>query len=182
MTSVELALAVVVCVIVAVGATLLYNVIHASTTTFEVHRRLQVAVGLVEKSAAANQGQYPASRRSVGGEFSKIWLRDRPRDMRDSPWGGPLGPGTGVPDDGVSEFDPAEFGFVEAPPAGSVALPTKGTEADAANLCYITPSSKTRPWGALNLTSRPALVTFKNYAIGICDGSGVPWWDAMGGK
>lgn len=180
-TTVEAALALVIGLIATVGSVLLYNLLADNAADVRARRRVQLAATVIEKYAAEHHGQYPTSR-LAGGPFSVHWALSQQADKNVSPWGGFMGTGSGIPDDGVSELEPVDFGYTEIPPAASVNVPMSGDVSNAANLCYVTPSVKAKPWGGLSATSRPSFVVFKNYAVGICDKSGVPWWDVTGGK
>lgn len=183
-TLVEVALAVAVGLIIIGGAVLGYNAVKDNASNSNARNRVLSGVTMIEEYAAANGGRYPAS--AVGtGSFSTMWSAKRPDDKNLSPWGGTCGAGTGagtLAACGVSEFAPVDFGSTAAPTAASAAIVTTTVVGNAANLCYVTPSAAANPWGAVTATSTSSLVTVKNYALGIYDKEGIPWWDCKGGK
>lgn len=187
-TLVEVALAVAVGLIIIGGAVLGYNAVKDNASNSNARNRVLSAVTMIEEFSAANGGRYPTSA-AAGGPFSTMWAAKRPDDASASPWGGLAGAGTGA-NDGVVEFAAANF-TVAADPVGSdpasvttttAAIPTTVAVANAANLCYISSTTTATPWAAIVTTSTGAAVGVKNYAVGIHDKLGTPWWDAKGGK
>ena len=182
-TLVEVALAVAVGLIIIGGAVLGYNAVKDNASNSNARNRVLSAVTMIEEYSAANGGSYPASVADVAeastGAFSTMWSAKRPDDKASSPWGGPTGD-----TDGVNELGPLEFGNTTAPAAAVAALNAGGVAApgEAANMLYVTPATASNNWGAVTAYSTSALVTFKNYAVGIYDKGGNPWWDAKGGK
>ena len=53
---------------------------------------------------------------------------------------------------------------------------------EAANLLYVSDSGAGAPFCGITATSTSSAFGVKNYAIGIYDKAGTPWWDVKGGK
>ena len=57
------------------------------------------------------------------------------------------------------------------------------TPANAADMIYApVGTTGAAPWAALTAFSTSSITTVKNYAVGIFDKNGQPWWDVKGGK
>ena len=176
-TLVEVALAVAVGLIIIGGAVLGYNAVKDNASNSNARNRVLSAVTMIEEYSAANAGQYPVSA-AAGGPFQTMWQAKRPDDKALSPWGGATGDAT----DGVLESAPVAF-EAAAPAAATATLAAAYTTGAtlAANMLYVTPSTADK-FGAITATSTSSLSQVKNYAVGIADKAGVPWWDAKGGK
>jgi prepilin-type N-terminal cleavage/methylation domain-containing protein len=177
-TLVEVALAVAVGLIIIGGAVLGYNAVKDNASNSNARNRVLSAVTMIEEYSAANAGQYPASVAAGTGPFSTMWQAKRPDDKALSPWGG----ATGNTTSGVSESAPVAF-EATAPAAATASVAGAFTAGAtlAANMLYVTPSTADK-FAAITATSTSSLSQVKNYAIGIADKAGTPWWDAKGGK
>jgi Tfp pilus assembly protein PilE len=85
-TLIEVALAIVVGLLVLVGATLMYQQTIMSSSYSKAREKVQAACGLIEETAAANSGNYPQP-----VAFETIWGVRRQADATTSPWGGTVG-------------------------------------------------------------------------------------------
>lgn len=177
-TLVEVALAVAVGLIIIGGAVLGYNAVKDNASNSNARNRVLSAVTMIEEYSAANAGQYPNSA-AAGGPFSTMWQAKRPDDKALSPWGGATGATTGV-----SESAPVDFGGTAVATAETTAVQNAFTAAStlAANMLYVTPSVAANKFAGVTSQSTSSLVPVKNYAVGIADKAGAPWWDAKGGK
>ncbi|MDB5097582.1 MAG: hypothetical protein JWM80_2003, partial [Cyanobacteria bacterium RYN_339] len=123
-------------------------------------------------------GRYP----SAGTTFTTMWKSKRPDDYNSSPWGG-----TTAGANGADEATTAFAGSTAAPSVATVTAAVTGIgqagTADtnrAADMIYlpIAPS----PWASITAFSTASATSVKNYAVGIFDKNGQPWWDVKGGK
>lgn len=178
-TLVEVALAVAVGLIIIGGAVLGYNAVKDNASNSNARNRVLSGLTMIEEYAAANGGQFPASNAAAtGGSFTTMWAAKRADDKATSPWGGTTGA-----IDGVDEAAAQNGTAAEASSAAIIAAEagiTAGATA-AANMNYVALSG-TNKFAALTADSTSSNVTFKNYAMGIADKNGNPWWDVKGGK
>ena len=179
-TLVEVALAVAVGLIIIGGAVLGYNAVKDNAANSNARDRVLTAVSMVEEYASSNGGHYPSAGSNT---FVTMWKRKRPDDYNSSPWGGLAAGGNGV-DEATAAFT----GIATAPANATVTASVGGigtaNTADttkAADMIYmqITPAT---PWASIMAYSTSSAVAVKNYAVGIFDKNGQPWWDVKGGK
>ena len=178
-TLVEVALAVAVGLIIIGGAVLGYNAVKDNASNSNARRRVLSAVTMIEEFSAANSGQYPASV-ALGGAFSTMWQAKRPDDKALSPWGGTTGNVT----TGVAESAPVDFGGTAVATTQTALVQNAFATAPtlAANMLYVTPSVAANRFAGVTSQSTSSVISIKNYAVGIADKAGTPWWDAKGGK
>ena len=177
-TLVEVALAVAVGLIIIGGAVLGYNAVKDNASNSNARNRVLSAVTMIEEYSAANAGRYPASLAAGTGPFTTMWQAKRPDDKALSPWGGATGAASGV-----AEVNP--IAFEATAPAAVTAAVNDAYNAAAgagltANMLYVTPASNA--FAAITARSTSSLTQVKNYAVGIADKAGQPWWDVKGGK
>jgi len=176
-TLVEVALAVAVGLIIIGGAVLGYNAVKDNASNSNARDRVLTAVSMVEEYASANGGKYPA----VGTTFTNMWKAKRPDDYNVSPWGGSS---AGV--NGVDEATAAGTGVAtQALATTTIALtgiPTTATTSMAADMIYAPIGVASAPWASIQTYSTASSTAVKNYAVGIFDKLGNPWWDVKGGK
>lgn len=179
-TLVEVALAVAVGLIIIGGAVLGYNAVKDNAANSNARDRVLTAVSMVEEYASANGGRYPSA---GGNTFITMWKSKRPDDYNASPWGG-----TTAGTNGADEATTAFAGSTAAPSVATVTtavtgIGTVGT-ADtnkAADMIYM-PVAAAAPWASITAFSTASATAVKNYAVGIFDKNGQPWWDVKGGK
>lgn len=187
-TLVEVALAVAVGLIIIGGAVLGYNAVKDNASNSNARNRVLSAVTMIEEYSAANGGQYPTSAAAGTGPFTTMWMAKRPDDRALSPWGGASGGTTvGGVNSGVTEVAAADFGFATsalatAGASGMLGFTDGPAVATNASMLYVSSSAAATPWGKVNATSTSSDTTVKNYAVGIADKTGDPWWDVKGGK
>lgn len=179
-TLVEVALAVAVGLIIIGGAVLGYNAVKDNASNSNARDRVLTAVSMVEEYASANGGRYPVA---GGNTFITMWKSKRPDDYNSSPWGG-----TTAGADGADEATTAFAGSAAAPSVATVTAAVTGVgtvgTADtnkAADMIYM-PISSNAPWASITAFSTASATAVKNYAVGIFDKNGQPWWDVKGGK
>ncbi|MEB3328569.1 MAG: prepilin-type N-terminal cleavage/methylation domain-containing protein [Candidatus Sericytochromatia bacterium] len=178
-TLVEVALAVAVGLIVIGGAILAFNAVKENANNSNAQNRVLSAVTLVEEFAGSNNGRYPTSA-ATGGTFQALWASKHPDDRTTNPWGGATGDAT----DGAIEIDACDFGSASEPTTATdttAALQIgagAANAANAANLIYVSATAAATPWAAIRQQNTMTILTVKNYAVGICDKNGVPWWSA----
>jgi len=183
-TLVEVALAVAVGLIIIGGAVLGYNAVKDNASNSNARNRVLSGVTMVEEYAAANGGQFPDSA-NAGGSFTQMWEKKRPDDKATSPWGGTTGA-----EDGVDENDPVVAASLDASAAVAAAditvgdLSTVANAENAANMNYVslTKGTGSEEWASYTAGSTASKTTFKNYAVGIADKTGIAFWDVKGGK
>lgn len=185
-TLVEVALAVAVGLIIIGGAVLGYNAVKDNAANSNARDRVLTAVSMVEEYASANGGKYPPSAAAVAPAlptFTTMWKNKRPDDYNTSPWGGQAAGANGV-----DETTAAFAGASVSPNAATVvaAVPGIGTAGTpdttkAADMIYLQ-ISPTSPWAGITAFSTSSVAFVKNYAVGMFDKNGQPWWDVKGGK
>lgn len=186
-TLVEVALAVAVGLVILGGVVVAYEAIKDNASNAKARTKVLQAVSVLENYAAANGGAYPPAN-PAGGAFSTNWVAKHPQEAPESPWGGLAGPGNG-PEDGVVEMAPVNFGAATNPvgldPTGiptSASIPTTLDATYTANLAYVSSTQTASPWAAIVPSSSGAAVGVKNYAMGIHDKAGRPWFYVQGGR
>ena len=175
-TRVEVALAVAVGLIIIGGAVLGYNAVKDNASNSNARNRVLSAVTMIEEYSAANGGKYPASL-AAGGPFTTMWGAKRPDDKALSPWGGATGAANGV-----TELTAMTFGDTTAQTTNTEDFTEATGIGQAANLLYVSDSGAGAPFCGITATSTSSAFGVKNYAIGIYDKAGTPWWDVKGGK
>jgi len=90
-TLIEVTLAIVIGVVVIAGATVLYNQAKNGAANSAAQSKVGAAASVIEEFAAKNFGKYPDAT-----QFTNAWVRARPDDHANSPWGGPSGDTDGV--------------------------------------------------------------------------------------
>jgi prepilin-type N-terminal cleavage/methylation domain-containing protein len=184
-TLVEVALAVAVGLIIIGGAVLGYNAVKDNAANSNARDRVLTAVSMVEEYASANGGRYPSASATVPGTFTTMWKSKRPDDYNSSPWGG-----TTAGSNGADEATTAITGTTSAPTAatvttvavngGTITVGTADTTR-AADMIYA-PITASQPWASITAFSTASAAAVKNYAVGIFDKNGQPFWDVKGGK
>jgi prepilin-type N-terminal cleavage/methylation domain-containing protein len=179
-TLVEVALAVAVGLIIIGGAVLGYNAVKDNAANSNARDRVLTAVSMVEEYASANSGKYPTAGQNT---FLTMWKAKRPDDYNSSPWGG-LAAGSNGVDEASSAFTGSSASPASATVTGAVTgIGTAGTAdpTKASDMVYMQISTAT-PWASITAFSTSSAVAVKNYAVGIFDKNGQPWWDVKGGK
>ena len=178
-TLVEVALAVAVGLIIIGGAVLGYNAVKDNAANSNARDRVLTAVSMVEEYASANGGRYPVAGQNT---FVQMWKRKRPDDYNASPWGGTAGGANGADEASAAFTGSAAAPSVATVTAAVTGIGTVGT-ADtnkAADMIYM-PISSSAPWASITAFSSASATAVKNYAVGIFDKNGQPWWDVKGG-
>lgn len=187
-TLVEVALAVAVGLIIIGGAVLGYNAVKDNASNSNARNRVLSAVTMIEEYSAANGGQYPASKADGTGPFTTMWTAKRVDDKALSPWGGASGGTTvALANTGVTEVAPLDFASADAAAATASAAVMLGytdgaAVATAATMQYASATLAATPWAKVVASSTSSDTNVKNYAVGIADKTGDPWWDVKGGK
>jgi len=187
-TLVEVALAVAVGLIIIGGAVLGYNAVKDNASNSNARNRVLSAVTMIEEYSAANGGLYPASAAAGTGPFTTMWVAKRSDDKAISPWGGASGGVTvNSANTGVTEVAPSNFGSADsaaatAATAGLLGYTDGAAVATAATMQYASSTTAATPWAKVVATSTSSDTNVKNYAVGIADKTGDPWWDVKGGK
>ena len=189
-TLVEVALAVAVGLIIIGGAVLGYNAVKDNASNSNARNRVLSAVTMIEEYSAANGGQYPVSAAAGTGPFTTMWVAKRADDKAASPWGGASGgvtvnaANTGVTEVAASNFgtDTAANAALAATAASLLGYTDGAAVATAATMQYASSTTAATPWAKVVATSTSSDTTVKNYAVGIADKTGDPWWDVKGGK
>lgn len=179
-TLVEVALAVAVGLIIIGGAVLGYNAVKDNAANSNARDRVLTAVSMVEEYASANGGKYPNAGSST---FTTMWKNKRPDDYNTSPWGGLAGGANGV-DEASTAFPGTSASPTAATVTGAVTGIGTYNTADvtkAADMIYMQISTAS-PWAGITAYSTSSVQAVKNYAVGIFDKNGQPWWDVKGGK
>ncbi len=136
--------------------------------------RIRNAVAMVE----AYRGS--AHRLPTGAEFVAMWQAKSADDYDRSPWGGKLGPDVLA---GTVALAPMVGDRTSATSEGGDSAGVGVDPRRAGALLYMPISAGPKgPWRALRATSNGHLVAVRDYAVGIYDSQGVPWWDVAGGR
>lgn len=184
-TLVEVALAVAVGLIVIGGAILAFNAVKENASNSNAQARVLAAFTVVEEYSGNNSGMYPTSA-AAGGTFSALWASKQGDAANDNPWGGATGAASGAVEVDAGNFgsaDEATAAALSSTPASLVGtLVAAGGPTQAANLIYVSGNTTATPWAGVRQASTMTTVAVKNFAVGICDKNGVPWWSAKGGK
>ncbi|MEB3222921.1 MAG: prepilin-type N-terminal cleavage/methylation domain-containing protein [Candidatus Sericytochromatia bacterium] len=183
-TLVEVALAVAVGLIVIGGAILAFNAVKENAANSNAQSRVLAGVTVVEEYSGNNSGTYPVS--ATGGTFTSLWSSKQGDAADDNPWGGVTGAASGAIEVTAGNFgsatESAAGALTETTAALTSGLTNGAAAGQSAALLYVSGTTAATPWAGVRQSSTMTTVGVKNYAVGICDKNGVPWWTAKGGK